>query len=98
MLFSKFLLQFVIYIYLLAQFTYRDCNVILVHVQVTQDNEVTYCEEDDYQIAADECNKDTKITPPVIEADAQRLIELISDRVGTVIAATSCIQITDVTN
>jgi hypothetical protein len=38
------------------------------------------------QVAANECSKDTKISPPVIERVSKRLVELVADLVRTVLA------------
>ena len=48
-------------------------------------------QEEQDEVAADECGKDTQIPPPVIEAVSQWLIELIPNLVGAVLAEVGCV-------
>ena len=48
-------------------------------------------QEEQDQVAADKCGKDTQIPPPVIEIVSQWLIELVSNLVGAVLADICCV-------
>ena len=63
----------------------------LIHCSAAIEVQIPAPQEQQDQVAADECGKDTQIPPPVIEVVSQRLVELISDFIGAILADVRCV-------
>ena len=66
------------------------CSVLL-HRSAAVEVQIPAPQEQQDQVAANECGKDTQIPPPVIEIVSQRLVELVSDFVGAILADVRCV-------
>ncbi len=66
------------------------CSVLL-HRSAAVEVQIPTPQEQQDQVAANECGKDTQIPPPVIEIVSQRLVELVSDFIGAILADVRCV-------